>query len=55
LDVAIYVGGRLNEIMSDTGSNLPVDVAQELRQTGAIPCASLEELMDALAAPRPGT
>jgi methylmalonyl-CoA mutase cobalamin-binding subunit len=50
LDVAIYVGGRLNEIMSDTGSNLPVDVENDLRQTGAVPCADLEELMKRLSA-----
>jgi methylmalonyl-CoA mutase cobalamin-binding subunit len=50
LDVAIYVGGRLNEIMSDADSNLPVDVEMDLRQTGAIPCADLEELMTRLAA-----
>jgi methylmalonyl-CoA mutase cobalamin-binding subunit len=50
LDVAIYVGGRLNEIMSDADSNLPVDVEKELRQTGAVPCADLEELMVRLAA-----
>lgn len=50
LDVAIYVGGRLNEIMSDANANLPVDVEMDLRQTGAIPCADLEELMARLAA-----
>jgi methylmalonyl-CoA mutase cobalamin-binding subunit len=50
LDVAIYVGGRLNEIMSDANSNLPVDVENDLRQTGAVPCADLEELMARLAA-----
>jgi methylmalonyl-CoA mutase cobalamin-binding subunit len=50
LEVAIYVGGRLNEIMSDADRNLPVDVENELRQTGAIPCADLAELMELLAA-----
>ena len=50
LEVAIYVGGRLNEIMSDADRNLPVDVENELRQTGAIPCADLAELMERLAA-----
>jgi len=50
LDIAIYVGGRLNEIMSDADKNLPVDVENELRQTGAIPCADLDELMERLAA-----
>jgi methylmalonyl-CoA mutase cobalamin-binding subunit len=50
LDVAIYVGGRLNEIMSDADKNLPVDVENELRQTGVVPCADLDELMERLAA-----
>ena len=50
LDVAIYVGGRLNEIMSDADSSLPVDVENELRQTGVITCADLDELMERLAA-----
>jgi methylmalonyl-CoA mutase cobalamin-binding subunit len=50
LEVAIYVGGRLNEIMIDADRNLPVDVENELRQTGAIPCADLAELMERLAA-----
>ena len=50
LEVAIYVGGRLNEIMSDADANLPVDVENELRQTGVIPCTDLEELMERLAA-----
>ncbi len=50
LEVAIYVGGRLNEIMSDADANLPVDVENELRQTGVIPCTDLEDLMERLAA-----
>jgi methylmalonyl-CoA mutase cobalamin-binding subunit len=28
----VFVGGRLNEIMEDTGSSLPVEVTDELRQ-----------------------
>ncbi|MEZ5833499.1 MAG: hypothetical protein R3D05_20190 [Dongiaceae bacterium] len=48
LDVAIYIGGRLNEIMSDADANLPVDVENDLRQTGVVPCADLEELMTRL-------
>jgi methylmalonyl-CoA mutase cobalamin-binding subunit len=50
LDVVLYVGGRLNEIMSDADSNLPVDVENDLRQTGAVPCADLDELLVRLAA-----
>jgi len=49
LAVDIYVGGRLNEILTDSGSNLPVDVENELRQTGAIPCVSVVDLVTRLA------
>ncbi len=45
----VFVGGRLNEIMDDSGSSLPVDVADEIRQTGATPCATVEDLVKALA------
>lgn len=49
----IFVGGRLNEIMDDAGSSLPVDVTEELRQTGAVPCRSIEDLVAALTADDP--
>lgn len=45
----IFVGGRLNEILDDTGSSLPVDVSDELRQSGALPCRCVEDLIAALA------
>jgi hypothetical protein len=43
------VGGRLNEIMDDSASSLPVDVAAEIRQTGAVPCDTIDVLVKALA------
>lgn len=45
----IFIGGRLNEILDDTDSSLPVDVSNELRQSGALPCRRVEELIAALA------
>jgi methylmalonyl-CoA mutase cobalamin-binding subunit len=45
----VFVGGRLNEIMDDSGSSLPVDVAEEIRQTGTTPCETVEDLVKALA------
>lgn len=51
----IFVGGRLNEIMDDAGSSLPVDVTDELRQTGAVPCRNIEDLVAALTADDPAT
>ncbi len=45
----VFVGGRLNEIMDDSASSLPVDVADEIRQTGAVPCDTIDVLVKALA------
>jgi methylmalonyl-CoA mutase cobalamin-binding subunit len=45
----VFVGGRLNEIMDDSASSLPVDVAAEIRQTGAVPCDTIDVLVKALA------
>ncbi|WP_108659575.1 hypothetical protein [Acuticoccus kandeliae] len=46
----VFIGGRLNEIMDDTHSPLPVAVDNEIRQLGITPCASVEDLIGALAA-----
>ena len=54
LDIPIFVGGRLNEIMEDTGGSLPTDVIEEIRQVGATPCLGVEDLVNALAAAPPG-
>lgn len=45
----IFIGGRLNEILEDGAGSLPVDVVNELRQTGANPCLKVEDLVAALA------
>jgi methylmalonyl-CoA mutase cobalamin-binding subunit len=45
----LFIGGRLNEILDDTDSSLPVDVTNELRQSGAMPCRRVEDLIAALA------
>ncbi|WP_137389807.1 cobalamin-dependent protein [Rhodoligotrophos defluvii] len=52
LAIPIYVGGRLNEVLEDTGSDLPSDVAQELRQLGAQPCSTVRDFLSDLAARR---
>jgi methylmalonyl-CoA mutase cobalamin-binding subunit len=49
LAAPIFVGGRLNEIMDDTGGSLPVEVIEEIRQSGATPCLGVEDLVHALA------
>jgi len=45
----VFVGGRLNEIVEDAGGALPVDVSNEIRQCGAVPCSSVEEMVRELA------
>lgn len=49
IDTPIFIGGRLNEIMEDTGGSLPVEVTEEIRQSGATPCLGVEDLVHALA------
>ncbi len=49
LAVPIFIGGRLNQIPGDSNSSLPVDVGEELRQQGAIPCRRPEDLLNWLA------
>ena len=41
----LFVGGRLNEIFDDAGEPLPVDVSNEIRQCGAVPCATVQDLI----------
>jgi methylmalonyl-CoA mutase cobalamin-binding subunit len=53
-DVPIFIGGRLNEIMEDSGGSLPVEVSEEIRQSGATPCRGVEDLVNALAGGPPG-
>lgn len=49
LSIPVYIGGRLNEIMTDADSPLPVEVHQEIAQVGVIPCQTVEEMLEALA------
>ena len=45
----VFVGGRLNEIVTETAGALPVEVADEIRQCGAVPCATVAEMLRELA------
>ncbi|MEI4472882.1 cobalamin-dependent protein [Frigidibacter sp. MR17.24] len=55
LATPVMIGGLLNEIPRDSNSGLPVDVTAEIRATGAIPCASLDDMLPVLAALQPVT
>jgi methylmalonyl-CoA mutase cobalamin-binding subunit len=48
VDLPVCIGGRLNQIPDDSNSGLPVDVTEEIRALGAIPCASLDALVPLL-------
>ncbi|MDQ0467908.1 cobalamin-dependent protein [Labrys wisconsinensis] len=54
IEPRVFIGGRLNEILDDAGTSLPVDVTDELRQSGAVPCRRVEDLVTALAGIAPG-
>jgi len=41
----VLIGGKLNEIPADSNSGLPVDVSEEIRRAGAIPCRDLDGLL----------
>jgi len=49
LELPIYIGGRLNEIMGDGGDSLPTAVQREIAQTGARPCETIEDFLAAVA------
>ena len=44
LDIPVCIGGRLNQVPDDSNSGLPVDVTDDIRALGLIPCASLDDL-----------
>jgi methylmalonyl-CoA mutase cobalamin-binding subunit len=48
LEIPIFVGGKLNQILDHTASSMPVDVAGELEETGAIACRRVEDMFEPL-------
>ncbi|WP_296746958.1 cobalamin-dependent protein [Mesorhizobium sp.] len=48
IDLPILIGGRLNEVPTDTNSGLPVDVTEDVAKLGCLPCGNLDEMLDAL-------
>lgn len=40
----VCIGGRLNQVLDDSNSGLPVDVTADIRQLGVIPCDSPDGL-----------
>ena len=53
LDIPVYVGGRLNQIPDTSNTSLPIDVSGAVAQAGAVPCQTVEEMLEKLLEPRP--
>jgi methylmalonyl-CoA mutase cobalamin-binding subunit len=50
LELPVFVGGKLNQVPDEDPSSLPVDVSELLREMGAIPCRTIEQMLPALVA-----
>lgn len=46
--IAVLIGGKLNQIADNSNSDLPVDVTKELSGLGVSPCQGLDEMLQAL-------
>lgn len=47
--VPIFIGGKLNQVLLSTNSDLPVDITNELADKGAIVCLNVEDFYAPLA------
>jgi hypothetical protein len=47
-DLPILIGGKLNAIPDTSNSSLPVDITDQLSALGALPCATLDDMMPVL-------
>ena len=48
LDMPVLMGGKLNQVPTDSNSGLPVDVSAEIAALGVTPCADLDDMLAAL-------
>jgi len=48
--VAVFIGGKLNQIPDASNSGIPVDVSAELAAAGAVPCRTPSDMLTRLAA-----
>lgn len=49
-NIPVLIGGKLNKIADNSNTDLPIDVTEEIRATGAIPCADLDDMIPVLKA-----
>jgi methylmalonyl-CoA mutase cobalamin-binding subunit len=48
VSVPVFIGGKLNQIPDASNTSLPVDVSEELRDAGAIPCHGIDDMLSGL-------
>ena len=48
LDIPVFIGGRLNQVPDGSNTSLPVDVAAQIEESGAVACRKIEDLLDGL-------
>ena len=48
-NVPVFIGGKLNQVLNNSNSDLPVDVTDELINKGAIVCRNVEDFYAPLA------
>jgi len=47
-DIPVLIGGKLNRVSDGSNTDLPVDASDEIRKTGVIPCADLDDMIPTL-------
>jgi len=47
--VPVFIGGKLNQVPENTNTSLPVDVSEDIRRAGALPCATVSDMLVGLA------
>ena len=47
-EIPVLIGGKLNHVAESSNTDLPVDVSEEIRATGAVPCADLDDMIPVL-------
>ena len=48
-NVPVFIGGKLNQVLTSSNSDLPVDVTNELMNKEAIVCKNVEDFYARLA------
>ena len=44
----VFIGGKLNQVPETSNTSLPVDVSEELRRAGALPCQTVSDMIAGL-------